>query len=111
MLWEIEITAKKANDREGASLLGQARLRQLSSIQSVRAARSYIIEGMLHEGDIARAASLLSDDVVESANIRQLPANDNSECETERLVNVMFKPGVTDNVGATAANARRKFPR
>lgn len=106
MLWEIEITPLAGNvDREGQFALGECQLRNLNSISSVRSARSYLIEGELDESTVERAANLLSDEVVEQKTLRQLPHINDPEASGEHLLNVLYKPGVTDNVGNTATKA------
>ncbi|CAK9108559.1 unnamed protein product [Durusdinium trenchii] len=106
MLWEIEITpAEGSVDREGISALAECKLRNLSSIRSVRSARSYLIEGTLDESAVRQAADLLSDDVVEERVLRRLPHETDPEQQGEHLLNVLYKPGVTDNVGLTASRA------
>ena len=106
MLWEIEITpAEGSVDREGISALAECKLRNLSSIRSVRSARSYLIEGTLDESAVSQAADLLSDDVVEERVLRTLPHESDPQQQGEHLLNVLYKPGVTDNVGLTASRA------
>lgn len=106
MLWEIEITPLPGEvDREGQFAFAECHLRKLESIQFVRSARSYLIEGELDQAAIARAAALLSDAIVEQAVVRQLPDTSSPESSGEHLLNVLYKPGVTDNVGNTARKA------
>ena len=50
-------------------------------------------------------APLLSDPIVETFEIRTLSSNSSEEAETEPLLNVLFKPGVTDNVANSARQA------
>ncbi|WP_417850532.1 phosphoribosylformylglycinamidine synthase subunit PurL [Thalassoglobus sp.] len=110
MLWEIEMTPLGSEvDREGQLALVECQLRNLNSIRQIRTARSYLIEGNLDETSAAQAASLLSDAVVEQAVIRQLPDPTDPKQGGERLFNVLFKPGVTDNVGRTALDALKNL--
>ncbi len=104
MLWEIEIhPAESQTDREGSRLTKEASDCGASSITTVRAARSYLVEGDLIEDEVTTsAATLLADRVVERCVVHQLPAN---SADDNSLINVLFKPGVTDNVGATATRA------
>ena len=106
MLWEIEIQEQAGSSPAADRVLSQAKLRQLGSIQSVKAARSYLIEGDLSEADTDRAAKLLCDDVVEKFTTHQLPDAEKNG-HVGQLINVLYKPGVTDNVGSTATNALR----
>lgn len=109
MLWEIEIQPVAGEvDREGARLLKEIRSRQLQSIQRVQAARSYLVEGTLEPSQLERVGQLLSDPVVETAVIRELPAT-STDGDEHLLLNVLYKPGVTDNVGQTAARALQEL--
>jgi phosphoribosylformylglycinamidine synthase len=104
MLWEFEIVPVAGEvDREGNRILSEARLRGLTTICHVRSARSFLVEGDLQPVQLDQVSRFLSDPVVESCRTRQLPAS--PEAEDGRLLNVLFKPGVTDNVGHTAGEA------
>ncbi|MBL8850751.1 MAG: phosphoribosylformylglycinamidine synthase subunit PurL [Planctomycetaceae bacterium] len=111
MLWEVEIRPAAGEiDREAARVLAEARALGAASIASVAAARSYLIEGDL--GDAAAdAVELLADPVVETSEVRRLSAaaigGGAQHATGALLLNVLFKPGVTDNVGQTAAAALR----
>lgn len=106
MLWEIEIAPLPGEvDREGQFALVECHLRHLNSIQTARSARSYLIEGDLDEVAAQRAAHFLSDSLVEQCAVRQLPHVVDLEATGDYLLNVLYKPGVTDNVGNTAAKA------
>lgn len=108
MLWEVEILSRPEQiDREGQRILGEARLLGLDSIQTVRAGRSFLLEGQIDEAVILKAMQLLLvDEVVEIARVRK-PAEVNTHDTsgtTGQLFNVLYKPGVTDN---TALSTRR----
>lgn len=106
MLWEIEISPlSHEDDREGKAALEGCHLRNLKSIQTVQSARSYLIEGELDEREAGLAADFLCDSLVEKHTIRMLPHKSDPQAAGSRLFNVLFKPGVTDNVGNTAARA------
>ncbi|MGE0376832.1 MAG: phosphoribosylformylglycinamidine synthase subunit PurS, partial [Planctomycetaceae bacterium] len=116
MLWEIEIhPAEGEINREGTRVMTEAAALGAASVTSVRAARSYLIEGAITEPEVAGdAARLLSDSVIERCTVQCLPAAAHASRPpltthdsplTPHLINVLFKPGVTDNVGATAARA------
>lgn len=113
MLWEVEIHPVAGEvDREGGRVLAEAQAQGAASIRIIRAARSFLIEGEIDEPVILQQVSrLLADGVVETCRVRQLPATAKAAVHPEvqrlRLVNVLFKPGVTDNVAETAANALR----
>src|SRR5262245_47710622 len=111
MLWEIEIyPAAHLVDREAARVVGQCRALQLSSIREVRAARSFILQGDLSPAQIEKiAAGFLADTVVETFKVHTLSAEGSSNPKSapsklgqdqnpKSLLNVLYKPGVTDNV-------------
>ena len=104
MLWEVEIhPAEGQTDREGSRIAEEAKDVGAMSIHEVRTARSYLIEGeMTEQNDSTSAAALLADGIVERCVVRPLPAESSNGAT---LINVLFKPGVTDNVGATATRA------
>ena len=106
MLWELEIHAGEGEtDRESAGIRQEIESRGLDSITQIRSARSYLIEGDLSEEALDEARNLLCDAVVESAQVRQLPDGPSVNQGGEHQFNVLFKPGVTDNVGHTACEA------
>ncbi len=104
MLWEIEIHPVVGQiDREGKRVREEAAAFGAASVKTVRAARSYLVEGQLSEDEVTSSAvELLADGVVERCRVHRLPADPATE---SGLVNVLFKPGVTDNVGSTATRA------
>ncbi|MCA9090364.1 MAG: phosphoribosylformylglycinamidine synthase subunit PurS, partial [Planctomycetaceae bacterium] len=114
MLWEVEIhpldrQAAQA-DREGDRVTSEAKLRELRSIGKVHAARSYLIEGELTREQVeAVAVPLLVDSVVEKCLVQALPAEVETSELPGQLLNVLFKPGVTDNVGETSHQALEKL--
>ncbi len=120
MLWEIEIhPVEGQTDREGTRATGEAVAFGTATITTVRAARSYLVEGELDEEEVTgEAVGLLADGVVERCAVHRLPAHAHGmqpvgvgESTSHpspldpHLLNVLFKPGVTDNVGATATQA------
>ncbi len=118
MLWEVEIhPAAGESDREADRILEESRLLGTTSVTSVRTARSYLVEGALASSDVqGPVVRLLSDGVVEETVVRQLPqveaAGSSHDGQTDgdrRLLNILFKPGVTDNVGQTATEALRRL--
>src|SRR5690606_33933692 len=91
---------------EGARVLAAAERLGLSSLSSIRAGRSFLVEGDTTAGDMETlAATALADPVVESFRVRRLPAEAGGD--GEQLLNVLFKPGVTDNVGLSTRDALR----
>ncbi len=111
MLWEVEIHPIAGEvDREGQRVLAEARAQGAASIRAIRSARSFLVEGTLDEATVrSRVVRLLADGVVETCRVRALPAGVGSATHPEasglKLLNVLYKPGVTDNVAETAANA------
>jgi phosphoribosylformylglycinamidine synthase II len=108
MLWEIQIQpAAQEVDREGARILKEAQSRGLSSIQHVQAARGFLVEGDLQPEQLEQVAVFLSDPISETTEIHSLP--DGSPSSKDWLLNVLYKPGVTDNVGQTATRALQEL--
>ncbi|MEX0715850.1 MAG: phosphoribosylformylglycinamidine synthase subunit PurL [Planctomycetaceae bacterium] len=106
MLWEVEIRpTDREIDREAARVKAVAREFGADSIRTVRSAHAFLIEGPESPEELERIARLmLVDPVVEEHVVRALPAAD-GEPHGMRLLNVLFKPGVTDNVAASALRA------
>lgn len=106
MLWEVAIHPRESIvDREGERILGEAKAFRLDSIRRVASGRSFLVEADITEDQMRRASdSILADPVVERFELRQLPADDRTATKG-RLLNVLFKPGVTDNVGLSTRDA------
>ena len=111
MLWEVEIRPSAHEiDREGLRIVQEAHDLQASSISHVESARSFLLQGAsLNPVDVKRAASmLLVDPVAERFEIREVSdtetAVSNSKA-TVTLLNVLYKPGVTDNVATSTQKA------
>ncbi|MCA9042065.1 MAG: phosphoribosylformylglycinamidine synthase, partial [Planctomycetaceae bacterium] len=107
MLWEVEISpvASEVN-REAERVLAEARNLGTDSIKTVHATRSFLVEGPQDAMLLEQIAhNLLADTVVENFTVRQLPATENENDENNLLLNVLFKPGVTDNVAASTQKA------
>ncbi|MEX1097350.1 MAG: AIR synthase-related protein, partial [Planctomycetales bacterium] len=106
MLWEVEVRpTDREIDREANRVLAEAREFAADSVRTVRSAHSFLIEGPEAPDELERIARLmLVDPVVEEHTVRRLPAHD-GEPSGLRLLNVLFKPGVTDNVAASALRA------
>lgn len=105
MLWEVAIRPADENrDREGKRTLSEAAHLGLGSIRAVSAGHSFLIEAEASAEEIRRiAAAALVDPVVEAFAVRALPSPE--KANGERLLNVLFKPGVTDNVGLSTKAA------
>ncbi|MEZ6124018.1 MAG: phosphoribosylformylglycinamidine synthase subunit PurL [Planctomycetaceae bacterium] len=104
MLWEVEILpSQDARDHEGLRILSDAGSLGITSLKSVRSARSFLIQGDLSEGDAAKAAELLlCDAVVEQFRVTALPDTTSTSAD---CLNVLLHPGVTDSVADNARNA------
>ena len=115
MLWEIEIhPATHLPDREAERVRNQCQVLGAASIREARSARSFLIEGDLSADQIAKIATgSLVDTVVETHRIINHSSNGKPAASTvtaaptgaESLLNVLFKPGVTDNVADTTKHA------
>ena len=109
MLWEVEIQpAAGRPDREAERVLADSRGFGVDSVRRVRSAKSFLIEGDLDQAAIeSAAAGLLVDPVIESwtAHRIDVEAKPDSANDEDLLLNVLFKPGVTDNVAQTAKAA------
>ena len=108
MLWEVEIRPTAGElDREGRQALTAAQEVGATSITQVAAGHSFLVEGDVDLDSLQRRAlPLLADSVTEAAAVHPLPAAASTvKDKPATLLNVLFKPGVTDNVGLTAAKA------
>ena len=123
MLWEVEIRPTSGEiDREGLRVVGEAHALGAAGVKTVRSARSFLLQGTsLSEGDVSRAAhTLLVDPVVEVFCVSRVSSvecrvSENTAASStsgthhstlrSRLLNVLFKPGVTDNVALSTQKA------
>ncbi len=109
MLWEVEVRSVAGeDDREGARVLAECGALGIEGVSAIRSARSFLIEGSIIESDVERAArSLLADHVVESYSIHELSAGNGSDANGDAgaLLNVLYNPGVTDNVAQSTRAA------
>lgn len=116
MLWEIEIhPAAHLPDREAARVKSQCQALGVSSIRDVRAARSFLIEGDISSATIEKIATgFLVDTVVETheAINHSAPPGQNLKSQIpipKSVLNVLYKPGVTDNVADSIKAALREL--
>ncbi len=111
MLWEVEIRPGEGEvDREGQRVLAECRELGLDSIREVSSARSFLLQGELNEDEVsAISRTLLVDSVSESSRAHRLDGSPgtNGSGDQATLLTVLFKPGVTDNVGQSAQKALR----
>ena len=109
MLWEVEIRPSANEiDREGLRVVGEAHALGAAGVKSVRSARSFLLQGAsLSEMDVTQAArTLLADPIAEVfAAHRVSSQNGAGSTANGRLLNVLFKPGVTDNVALSTQKA------
>jgi phosphoribosylformylglycinamidine (FGAM) synthase-like enzyme/phosphoribosylformylglycinamidine (FGAM) synthase PurS component len=106
MLWEVEIRPAAGEvDRDGLRVVGEAHALGVAGVKTVSSARSFLLQGAsLNNNDVTRAATtLLVDPVAEIFTAHQVSAK--SASSKERLLNVLFKPGVTDNVALSTQKA------
>ena len=106
MLWEVEIRPAAGEvDRDGLRVVGEAHALGVAGVKTVTTARSFLLQGAsLNNSDVTRAATtLLVDPVAEIFSAHQVSAK--SASSKERLLNVLFKPGVTDNVALSTQKA------
>ncbi|HET6325269.1 MAG TPA: phosphoribosylformylglycinamidine synthase subunit PurS, partial [Planctomycetaceae bacterium] len=113
MLWEVVIRpAEDQPDREAERVLQEAQSFQAASIRELDSARSFLIQTSADQSAVERAAAaLLVDSVVETWEVRPVSTNGHvaapSTAARGQAINVLFKPGVTDNVGQSAQAALR----
>lgn len=106
MLWEVEIRPAAGEvDRDGLRVVGEAHALGVAGVKTVTTARSFLLQGAsLNDSDVTRAATtLLVDPVAEVFSAHPVSAKTTSS--TGRLLNVLFKPGVTDNVALSTQKA------
>ena len=80
----------------------------LQSVSTVEAARSFLLQWDLDDAAVSQISrSLLADTVAEEFSIHRLDsgAARNGDSGSGQLLNVLFKPGVTDNVANSALKA------
>ena len=111
MLWEVVIRPTEDQpDREAERVLQEAQNFQAASIRDLQSARSFLIQTSESQAAVERVAvRLLVDSVVETWDVQPVAANGQQRAtassERTRAINVLFKPGVTDNVGQSAKSA------
>lgn len=108
MLWEIEIRPAAGEvDREAARVLAECRSLGLGSINEVAAAKSFLLETDADRDAVAAASgNLLVDDLVELHELRRIDGGKTAAGSNgNALLNVLFKPGVTDNVAGSTQRA------
>lgn len=109
MLWEVEISPAKGQiDAEGLRVVAESKALAAGSIESIKTARSFLIQTESGRDSVEKAAEqLLSDPIVESYTLKQSAETGDSGSNPAqgRLLNVLLKPGVTDNVGNSTRSA------
>ncbi|MFP6762774.1 MAG: AIR synthase related protein, partial [Planctomycetaceae bacterium] len=101
MLWEVEIRPASGQvDREGERILAECSGLALASVSTVTTARSFLLEGELDKAEASRLGhALLVDSVAETFTVARIGSAETTSDAT--LLNVLFKPGVTDNVASS----------
>src|SRR5258708_2152508 len=121
MLWEIEIhPAAHLLDREAERVRSQCRALGAATIRDIRSARSFLIDGQISPEQIEKIASdFLVDTVVETHTVANHHAPPGAPLASriagravapadrtpKSLLNVLYKPGVTDNVADSIRHA------
>jgi phosphoribosylformylglycinamidine synthase len=102
MAWRIVVGLKNdVRDARGERIRRELREHLGIELQSVRTIDVYTVDAQLSEAEIsAAAAGPFSDPIIQDFAINQPLAHD-----FDVLVEVGFRPGVTDNVGRTAREA------
>jgi len=111
-LWEVEIRPSKDQvDREAERVLHEASALPAASIAEIASARSFLIQSDRSLREIEMAATkLLLDPVVETMTVHEVSPSSHQErgphaVNGSRLINVLFKAGVTDNVAQSTKAA------
>ena len=102
MAWRIVVGLKEnVRDARGERVRREIREHLGIELQAVRTIDVYTVDAQLSEAEIAAAAAgPFSDPIIQDYTINQPLAHD-----FDVLVEVGFRPGVTDNVGRTAREA------
>ncbi|QDT17319.1 Phosphoribosylformylglycinamidine synthase subunit PurL [Alienimonas californiensis] len=110
MLWDVEIRpAAGRRDAEAERAAELARGLGLP-IAPTASARSFLIEGDLTREQIERdAVPLLADPVVETARVTACDATRPGDDPAGSVLNVLYLPGVTDNVARSAKGALERL--
>ena len=107
MLWEVEICpAVQEIDREAIRVINEAQALGALTVTHVRSARAFLLQSSsITEAELHRAAqTLLVDPVVETFQLIRIDTA-NSGSSRLPILNVLFKPGGTDNVGMSTQKA------
>lgn len=108
MIFQIEIVpGEHETDGVGASIQSEARDLGLGSHLSVAAAYGFLLQGSLDHDQLQRAASLLSDSIVQSTTIARVgsPELNQPRRELNQIIYVLPKPGVMDPVALSTLQA------
>ncbi len=110
MQWEVEILPiKESYDHRARQVVRDAAALGITPHFKVQTGRAYLMRGSITAEQVQRVAvELLADPVVETVNIMQLNGHTiatGPEAEPSRLINVLYKRGVTDPVASSAMRA------
>ncbi len=101
MAHRIEIGLKRGvHDARGARAAADARRMLHAGVARIETRNVYLVEAGLGRGELVRVRRAFADGVIEKSAAGRLPPP-----PFDWLVEVGFKPGVTDNVGRTARTA------
>lgn len=99
MSQRIEIGLKeKVRDARGESIVAKARQTLGMRLQSAQTRTVYKIDAEVSDAEVESIRHFFCDPVIEVAAVGRLPGPANFEW----LIEIAYKPGVTDNVGRTA---------
>lgn len=99
MSYRIEIGLReKIRDARGESVVAKARQALGMRIQSARTRTVYKIDAEITKAEIESVCRFFRDPVIEAAALGRLPVPG----DFDWLIEIGYKPGVTDNVGRTA---------
>ncbi|HUG91413.1 MAG TPA: phosphoribosylformylglycinamidine synthase subunit PurL [Planctomycetaceae bacterium] len=130
-LWEVEVAPAAVEvDREARRVLDDCRSLGIASVREVHASRSFLLETGADRRQIERVArELLADALVETFRVERLHDARGGDSQPDRaaadppgggppedqrqedgkpaplLLNVLYRPGVTDNVAASTRSA------
>lgn len=113
MLWEIEIVPRPGQtDREGERVLREALGLGCTSLRETQGAKLLLVQGDFDSTALESIRRLVTDPVVETSRLRRLDdetatATSNGTAAQQVEVNVLYKPGMTDNVALSARQELR----
>ena len=111
MQWKVEVSYKSdVFDAVGEGIKQDISDLGISGIESVRSSNLYWIEGELNEADVEKTCkSLLADTITQEYSFHQAKqeTEESGLEKDEWIVEVIYKPGVTDAVGNSVVKGIR----